>query len=50
MIVAYFAGGVFALLAAAIAVVLYGAGGQRDVGRNNYALPTLGNLTSLDSI
>ena len=50
MIVAYFVGGVFVLLAAAIAVMLYGAGGQRDVGPNGFALPTADNLTHLDRI
>ena len=48
MFVAYLVGGVFVLLAAAIAVMLYGAGGQRDVGPNGFALPTADNLTHLD--
>lgn len=50
MIVAYFVGAVLVLLAAAIAVALYGAGSQRDVGPSGYALPTADNVTQLDRI
>ena len=39
MILAYLVAGLIVLLAAAIAVVLYGARGQRDIGPSGYALP-----------
>ena len=48
MILAYLVAGLIVLLAAAIAVVLYGARGQRDIGANGYALPTADDGTELD--
>jgi len=48
MVLAYVAAGLIALLVAAIAIVLYGAKGQRDTGPNGYALPTMDDDTELD--
>jgi putative cardiolipin synthase len=48
MILAYVAAGLIALLVGAIAIVLYGANGQRDTGPNGYALPTMDDGTELD--
>jgi putative cardiolipin synthase len=48
MIFAYLAVALVVLLAAAIALVLYGARGQRDIGPNGYALPALDEGTELD--
>jgi cardiolipin synthase C len=48
MILAYVVAGLIGLLAAAVAVVLYGARGQRDIGPNGYALPTIDDGTELD--
>lgn len=48
MILAYLVAGLLAFLAAAVAVVLYGARGQRDKGANGYSLPTEDDGTELD--
>jgi hypothetical protein len=48
MILAYVVAGIIGLLAAAAAVVWYGASGQRDIGPNGYALPTVDDGTGLD--
>ena len=50
MIFAYLTVGLLMLLASAIAVVLYGARGQRDIGPNGYALPTVDDSSELDRI
>ena len=50
MIFAYFAIGLLVLLALAIAVVLYGARTQRDIGPNGFALPTMDDSSELDRI
>ena len=48
MILAYVVTGLIGLLAAAIAVVFYGAQGQRDKGPNSYAIPTDKSTTEID--
>ena len=48
MLWAYLFAGLLTLLAAAIAVVLYGVTGQRDIGPNGYALPLVDDGTELD--
>src|SRR5215204_4496985 len=48
MILAYVVTGLIALLAAAIAVVFYGARGERDKGPNSYATPTDKFSTEID--
>ena len=48
MILAYLVPALIILLAVVVAVVLYGASGQRDIGPNGYALPTLDDETDLD--
>lgn len=48
MILAYLVSGLLAFLAVAVAVVLYGAQGQRNLGPNSYSLPTEADGTELD--
>ena len=48
MILAWLVAGLIGLLAAAIAVVWYGARSQRDIGPSGHALPTADDATPLD--
>ena len=48
MILAYVVAGLICCLAAAIAVVLYGARSQRETGPNSYAIPTVDDGTEID--